>query len=618
MYTPFVPDKPQQAQATKQDDEESGNAKITGTIQKEIVDTIKENGLPSDVDAFISQVDSFLGNSSSIFSLGGNKPREYTMAELMRVQSMANRVAFNNTAYQKAAAHLTQENAWSEVATDSNGRMYVVTEEGIKLINPGEFDQESMNALTNKQVMDLRANNQELAFNNDMLTSANGAVSMTSITNHLKNVISDFATNSSSRYSVKMRDQIEQGLEQLLTLGPDGFYKVLHESKGTTGSNEGMMQALNYLVGGLNSNMRNLLRAKAAAEGKNPNNMMAVFEIVGQALVQHTGTKQAVDFDSTATKAVFGDSSTGSEKMENLTMAQKVSRGLGVPTTISTIRPDGQVSLQFMTQDYGAFVDKNDKMVEQTNVKELFTQAEQLRPGIRNSVYFGEFKVGENDLNKVVWDNQSTFKRMDMLVKRRDDGSFEPLFDLYAKLQEFKDFASNPNIPIGDINNELNKLTGGIARWNPETQMVEFKESLYSTHRDFDRSLGIEVRPVGVFEGYMTRDTSTITDKHSKWMTRLRDDLGRSDVKDIRDIYEALANRGTLSYNKSDRSAMRTIDTAVRKLYRAPVFVVLDPLLGDVQTGADYDPSKNYYNRQAFIESNMRRESMNTNFASQI
>ena len=617
MYTPFVPDKPQQAQATKQDDEESGNAKITGTIQKEIVDTIKENGLPSDVDAFISQVDSFLGNSSSIFSLGGNKPREYTMAELMRVQSMANRVAFNNTAYQKAAAHLTQENAWSEVATDSNGRMYVVTEEGIKLINPGEFDQESMNALTNKQVMDLRANNQELAFNNDMLTSTNGAVSMTSIVNHLKGVISNFGTNSSTGYSVKVRDQIEQGLQELIQLGPEGFYKVLHETKGSGRSDSGVMEAMNYLVGTLDANMRNLLRAKTAAEGKNPNNAIDVYSIVGQALTQHTGEKISVDYDSVATKAVMGDSNSGStEKMENLTLAQKMARGKGPERKETTIRPDGQTDITFITQDFGIFQNRQLDFLEESNLKELLKDAEQLKAARRNSMYFGDQKVSENESNLVVWDGNSSVKRVNMPVIKDDDGSYRPMFEMYKALDDFNNWVdSNPNVSANEINNELYRRTHGYAIWNPETKQAEFSDSIKPGSRGYDPNSKVTIMPVAMFEGYMSRNSNTITDKHSKWMHQLKGDLDRGEIKNIRDTYEILAKRGSLSFSKNDQSGVGKVNAGnIRKMYRAPIFIVMNPELGDVLTGPDYEPQSQYYNRQGYIESVKQSRQMKLNF----
>ena len=61
-YTPFIPNS-----GTTSTTSSSGSTdkqdKITGTLQKEIVDVLKENGIQSDVDTFLSQANAFLNKS---------------------------------------------------------------------------------------------------------------------------------------------------------------------------------------------------------------------------------------------------------------------------------------------------------------------------------------------------------------------------------------------------------------------------------------------------------------------------------------------------------------------------------------------------------------------------
>jgi len=94
-YTPFIPQSgtTQTASVSSSGTQE----KITGTIQKEIIDVLKESGIQSDVDTFLSQANTFLTNSQhlSTMSLFGGEDDSYTMSHLIGVLSMANRVKQN-------------------------------------------------------------------------------------------------------------------------------------------------------------------------------------------------------------------------------------------------------------------------------------------------------------------------------------------------------------------------------------------------------------------------------------------------------------------------------------------------------------------------------------------
>ena len=58
-YTPFIPNSGTASTASSSRSTEKQD-KITGTLQKEIVDVLKENGIQSDVDTFLSQANAFL------------------------------------------------------------------------------------------------------------------------------------------------------------------------------------------------------------------------------------------------------------------------------------------------------------------------------------------------------------------------------------------------------------------------------------------------------------------------------------------------------------------------------------------------------------------------------
>lgn len=111
VYTPFIPNKGTQAQ-----EESSTTAKaekISGTFTKEVIDILKENGIPNDVDAFLQEADSFLNRSNSLSSLSifGGSSEDHNLSDVVRVQSLANKVKFNKQLYDSAADQLTKESS---------------------------------------------------------------------------------------------------------------------------------------------------------------------------------------------------------------------------------------------------------------------------------------------------------------------------------------------------------------------------------------------------------------------------------------------------------------------------------------------------------------------------
>lgn len=112
VYTPFIPQQtmPQGQQVSGN---ESKSDKITGTIKKEVIDLLKENGLQNDVDETLNAAMSFLNQSSMLsnFAIFGGSNPDFSLAQLTQVQSLVNRTKRNKEQYDGASKVLTSENA---------------------------------------------------------------------------------------------------------------------------------------------------------------------------------------------------------------------------------------------------------------------------------------------------------------------------------------------------------------------------------------------------------------------------------------------------------------------------------------------------------------------------
>ena len=265
MYqSPFGPSTQQQ---TTSSSGETKTEKISGTIKKEIIDILKENGIPSDVDAFLSKANDFLNSSTSLssMSLFGGTNDDYSMSDLITIQKMANDVKWNKSQYDNAIKNLDAENAWGEIALDSRGWMYVSDSEGnISTVDPTKYNPEKQIALTNEQMMGMRERSSSFAMNSSILNSMSGTVGMKTVQDYVIELVEKLGTSSLQGYASKEQNQIINGIRHLMESGPDGYYQITDKQQARD-----VNSALHYLHNQLTPQMKKTLEATIAANGGN-------------------------------------------------------------------------------------------------------------------------------------------------------------------------------------------------------------------------------------------------------------------------------------------------------------------------------------------------------------
>ena len=97
IYTPFISSRGVTNPPTSTTKTSSEKDKVDNTIQKEIINVLKESGIQSDVDMFLSTANSFLNKSKHLsgMSLFGGDDPEYSMTDLVTVLQLANNVKQN-------------------------------------------------------------------------------------------------------------------------------------------------------------------------------------------------------------------------------------------------------------------------------------------------------------------------------------------------------------------------------------------------------------------------------------------------------------------------------------------------------------------------------------------
>lgn len=476
VYTPFFRNSNSQTPASNTTENKGDNE-----IQKAIISVLNENGLPNDVDYFLSQANALLADSSSLFSSGS----KYDMSDLIRLHSLANKIKHNNNTYEEAEARLLNEGSGAEVAITNTGGLYVQDKNGkLKTISINSYYENSdkYTLLTNADLMNLREYAPNLAYNSSILNDLRNTVGIKTIVDYIKSTITSFGTTktegSTSSYTIKHKGQIQQGFEQILGgAAPDGIYKVKSKnSKSDQGYDPddkdatSLLMATEYLWSTLDARMKNTIRAHVAAEGLNPNSPKDVYKLLISAIQEHTTHSRSydmdVDYDATASKAINGGASGGSEQMTQLTYLEQVANGRVTADQWVDLRSNTGISnIRFIGNPYQV-LDHSEKPVKTESVTNMLLDAQIGQIVDQSSVSFGNKVLGIHEKSKVLYDSNSPMYRVNLpydVSYYNSTGKYKPDLDAQAKFDEFIKWVNNNNPSQIMITQKLQELGLNIS-----------------------------------------------------------------------------------------------------------------------------------------------------------
>lgn len=238
-------------------------------LDKNMVKFLYENGIPSDVEAFVDNSNVF---SNSLYSNPFDKNSSVT--QYKTIIKMLPRIKAESDRFKSALTQADKNEGLGEIAVTDGGYVIVSDKEGQlqkKALKNVDFENEKI--LTNSELANYRANNVNAAFNTDLTSIISNAIGMPKITEYIQSVINKLGTTSMSRegYVGQQSGKTLKGIEYLSALRPsaedmsgmsiDGMYKVSNmDSSQQAQAN----QALSYLISTLPQNMRTVLQAKSA------------------------------------------------------------------------------------------------------------------------------------------------------------------------------------------------------------------------------------------------------------------------------------------------------------------------------------------------------------------
>lgn len=464
--------------------------KITGTMLKEIMDQLKEDGLPADVEQVLNYAARYLDKSSHLtdMSLFGGKDTEYDIKDWINITKLVKEAKWNKELYDDASDKLKAEDAWNDVATDTNGKIWLSNGTNLSKVNVSEYVKEREKLaeigyvpISYNTLGDLRS--RYFGFDkNGMLEDMKAAVGMKSITKQLVDIVTKFEATEVSKYKFsqgtdRIRDAsgrnyrleaVKDGIEALTSGGPSGYYKLTQKTKVDKSNVE---DALNYLWNSLGDSAQNAVRAKLAVEGDNPNNGDAVKAFLADIISFHARNKVDVDFDSSATN--YDPNRTGKKggniKEENLSAQDTYQiafvNGEGRDTYVDLTPKASKIyetgTMHTRAIGFGPMVSAKDTtqvLGDHMNLPEWFQKSALASSLQIDSITFGNRLLENWELPAIMYEGgQQTYSVY--LPYKEINGKISPDFELFDRYNKYlKAIKDNPNMPDIEKRSLLSQL----------------------------------------------------------------------------------------------------------------------------------------------------------------
>ena len=607
--------------------------KITGTMLKEIMDQLKEDGLPADVEQVLNYAARYLDKSSHLtdMSLFGGKDTEYNIKDWINITKLVKEAKWNKELYDDASDKLKEEDAWNDVATDTNGKIWLSNGKNLSKVSVSEYVKER-EKLTESGYVPISYNtlgdfrSRYFGFDkNGMLEDMKAAVGMKSITKQLVDIVTKFEATEVSEYKFsqgtdRIRDAsgrnyqleaVKDGLEALTSGGPSGYYKLTQKTKVDKSNVE---DALDYLWNSLGDSAQNAVRAKLAVEGDNPNNGDAVKAFLADIISFHARNKVDVNFDSSATN--YDPNGTGkkggssADKGDALTqmnpLALIASGYYGNPRKVNIIGKTSQVSksgsIETTGYDIGAMIDYDRKTLDKQTVSSLLANAWELQAGNTGSITFGNRHITAEEAQALYWNGADHLNIVKLPATTDDNGNVIPNFELAQKVEL------------------LNKAAKG--RTDAEVQdYIKSNLNGYDVKKNVDGIWEITNVPTIsflTFGAIASDDIFDFTDEEKLMLDKVSKEQGKMIV----DIYNTLTRFNTLNPNKNTR-ALNVPTAGKNSFYKGNVFIPIeDQYAGFRVSGMDpyiskgdlSNPAEQIQLKQAAVANQTANGPLKTNF----
>ena len=439
-FTPvFATSEKGSPKATKED-----KADKEDLTSKDVLSLLKDmDGLPSDMQIIVSSLKNF-ELQDQMDPLGMSSSSDIAS----RYISLINKVKvakFNREEYNNAFNQLKGNGGLNEYAITSEGLLIGTNKEGDfeyftpDQVNAGEPRNQGYSLLTNSNLLYLRANSLDAAFNHQLTTFAQSGIGMEVITKQVSDIIQGLGSDKDSEEGfVQMgsKGSIKKGVEFLRKAAREVGDSTINENMSvadyyqagylTEDQAEAAQLALNYIWGALPNNAKSLLQVKGgSAKGA---------EALVKSLV-YSKTSTETQFKATPKKMTKESSSSGSgDGVDELKLSPVQMMQVGYTDHMPVVLQKGTKYATKVNAQVLPITDVNKKLLGVTTLDKV---AESTFGGAldMNNVTMGSQLIDPQALQNVQIDSTNLYVMNLPIDKSSPDGTIKPDLAWMTKIE---------------------------------------------------------------------------------------------------------------------------------------------------------------------------------------
>lgn len=468
-YTPITSPN---SQVSSENTEKTSTTKSGDTTKGEITNkdylkSLKQiDGLPSDMNELMTSVGKFY-KTRNLFQDG----RIDTTTLSSRYISTMNKIKianFNKAQYDEAKTKVTNSGGLSEIAITDTGKVVVQDSEGqLKQVTTQEYlnNQNKYQALTNSNLLYLRAHNPEFSFKNEILGVVENGIGIPAITKMIQDSIGNLSTNEISKegYSYKKEGQIIKGLEilreasergvNLEGMSLDGIYK---NKLITKDQYQQASQAIQYIYSTLPSNAHTLLEVRS---GNTENPKKGALDLITKLVMSKTGTTTNLEVDFQ--EDLNEDGSSKTKKTQDQIKSNpllNIVEGKGGEHGNFELNTGTSVRMSVDGVNYNPVSQKDSSPITETSLQNLLVDSGLMGIVSQNgAITFGDQILDPSDLKNIVYRGKGVSRVI--LPTRYIDGKYIPDFTIMDEYLEAQ--------------KEINKIPKNLSKEEQERQQGE-------------------------------------------------------------------------------------------------------------------------------------------------
>ena len=418
---------------------------------KDILTLLKDmDGLPSDMQLIVSSLQNFaLQDKMDPLGLSSSSDIASRYISLMNKIKVAK---FNRDEYNNAFNQLKSNGGLTELAITSEGMLIGTNAEGdFEYFTPeeaskGEHSKEGYQLLTNSNLLYLRANSLDAAFNHKLTTVAQNGIGIETVNKLISDAITNLGSTSSSEEGYAKTKQGE------LIKGLDDFYKAVQASGGvfdgtvndlykgkflTKSQAEQAKKAMQYIYNTLPSNARALLKTKSDGSES------GALKLIETLISSKESNQTQFDLDLVGGKTHKSTNTTGKDNsdLESSLPLNVLKNVGGVDTYLDIDRGDG-IHMSVRGTQFNLIKTPKGEPISDTSLSMMLQQSglQSIVKDMRN-IQFGDQKISPEALAFITYNNTGV-TRANLPIK--SDGTVNlALLEAYEKAERDIDLSGD-------------------------------------------------------------------------------------------------------------------------------------------------------------------------------